>query len=36
MNIQIRAYQKQDIPKMMKIWNEIVKADDLSNRSELF
>jgi L-amino acid N-acyltransferase YncA len=25
MDIQIRAYQKQDIPEMMKIWNEIVE-----------
>jgi L-amino acid N-acyltransferase YncA len=25
MNIQIRAYAEQDIPEMMKIWNEIVE-----------
>jgi L-amino acid N-acyltransferase YncA len=25
MDIQIRVYKKQDIPEMMKIWNEIVE-----------
>jgi L-amino acid N-acyltransferase YncA len=25
MDIQIRAYEKRDIPEMMKIWNEIVE-----------